>query len=96
MDVSLPDDDLARVTAALGRYREHGISYHALRTRQAGRRSFISLHVLVPGKWSVKEAHDWVDRIERDLGEVIPGGHVTARLGPAEDPCSMDDQGLDR
>lgn len=96
MDAALPEEDLARVTAVLERYRQHGISYHALRTRQAGRRSFVSLHVLVPGHWSVKDAHDWVERIEKDVRTALPGGHVIAHLEPAEDPCSMDDQELDR
>jgi cation diffusion facilitator family transporter len=96
MDVSLPDEDLARLEAALRRYRDHGITYHALRTRQAGRRSFVSLHVLVPGDWSVRLAHDWVERIEKDLRELVPGCHVTSHVEPADDPCSMEDQDLDR
>jgi len=96
MDASLPAEDLAKVEAVLRRYRVHDIAYHALRTRQAGRRTFISLHVLVPGRWSVQEAHDWVERIEKDLRDVVPGGHVTTHLEPADDPCSMEDQGLDR
>ena len=78
------------------RYIEQGIAYHALRTRQAGRRSFISFHALVPGKWSVHEAHDWIERIERDLRTAIPNCHITSHLEPIDDPCSMDDQALDR
>lgn len=96
MDVAVPAEELAKVEATLRDYAKHQISYHALRTRQAGRRSFISLHVLVPGKWSVQEAHDWVEKIERDLRNLIPGSHITAHLEPVDDPCSMDDQELDR
>lgn len=57
---------------------------------------FISLHALVPGEWSVKEAHDWVERIERDLRDAIPNCHITSHLEPIDDPCSMEDQELDR
>ena len=96
MDAALPAKDLTKVETILRNYAKHEISYHALRTRQAGRRSFISLHVLVPGKWSVQEAHDWVERIEKDLREAVPGGHITAHLEPVDDPRSMNDQGLDR
>jgi cation diffusion facilitator family transporter len=96
MDVSLPTEDLAKIEAILQGYKVHNISYHALRTRQAGRRSFISMHILVPGHWSVQEAHDWGERIEKGIREVIPGCHITAHLEPVEDPCSMDDQYLDR
>lgn len=96
MDVALPPADLAKVENVLRDYGKHRISYHALRTRQAGRRSFISLHVLVPGKWSVQDAHDWVEKIEHDIRNVLPGSHITAHIEPADDPCSLDDQELDR
>lgn len=96
MDVALPPEQERLVAQIFDKYIEHGITYHALRTRQAGRRSFISVHVLVPGKWSVQEAHDWVERIEDDLRGAIPHCHITAHLEPIDDPCSMDDQELDR
>jgi cation diffusion facilitator family transporter len=91
MDVALPPADLAKVEIVLRDYEKHSISYHALRTRQAGRRSFISLHVLVPGKWSVQQAHDWLEKIEKDLRNVVPGSHITTHLEPVDDPCSMAD-----
>lgn len=96
MDSALPVEDLAKVDAILRDYEKHQIAYHALRTRQAGRRSFISFHALVPGTWSVQEAHDWVEKIENDLRNAIPGSHIAAHLEPVDDPCSMDDQELDR
>lgn len=96
MDISLPQEQIRLILQMLDNYAGHGITYHALRTRQAGRRSFISFHVLVPGSWSVQTAHDWVEKIENDLRKAIPGGHITAHLEPADDPCSMDDQELDR
>lgn len=96
MDISLPNEQIRLIVQVFDQYAEHGIAYHALRTRQAGRRSFISFHVLVPGSWSVQTAHDWVEKIENDLRNAIPGGHITAHLEPADDPCSMDDQELDR
>lgn len=96
MDVALPPEQKRLITQVLDRYIERGIAYHALRTRQAGRWSFISVHILVPGQWSVQEAHDWVEQIEKDLMEIIPNCHVTSHLEPIDDPRSMDDQGLNR
>ncbi|MBK6999416.1 MAG: cation transporter [Rhodoferax sp.] len=96
MDIALPAAEMARVQSVLQRYAQYDITYHALRTRQAGRRSFITLHVLVPGDWTVKMAHDWVERIESDLRATIPGSHIIAHLEPMDDPSSMDDQELDR
>ncbi len=96
MDVSLPAEKLDLIRQQLARYAAEGIGYHALRTRQAGRQSFVSLHVLVPGQWSVQQGHDWAERIESDLRDIIPHCHVTTHLEPADDPRSMEDQGLDR
>jgi len=96
MDVALPSDQLAKIEGILLDYRKHQISHHALRTRQAGRRSFISFHVLVPGKWSVQESHDWVEKIEKDLRQAVAGSHISVHIEPNDDPRSMEDQELDR
>lgn len=96
MDVSLPDESVAKIEAVLAGYRAQGLDFHALRTRQAGSRAFISVHVLVPGRWTVQEGHDWAERIERDIRRTIPRAHVLTHLEPLEDPVSMLDQDLDR
>jgi len=96
MDVSLPADKLDEIEALLAGYRKEGLDFHALRTRQAGSRVFITLHVLVPGEWTVQFGHDWAERIEADIRRALPHAHVTTHLEPLEDPLSMSDQGLDR
>jgi cation diffusion facilitator family transporter len=96
MDVSLPEEKVAEIEAVLKSYREQGLDFHALRTRQAGSRAFVSVHVLVPGQWTVKEAHDWAERIERDIRKVMPRVNAMTHLEPLEDPVSMLDQDLDR
>lgn len=96
MDASLPAEQLARIETLLAQYRAKGLGFHALRTRQAGSRTFITLHVLVPGQWTVREGHDWAERIEGELRALIQHAHVTTHLEPIEDPVSMVDQGLDR
>ena len=96
MDVSLPAAKLEQVEALLAGYRQQGLDFHALRTRQAGSRAFVILHVLVPGHWSVQQGHDWAERIEADIRRALPHAHVTTHLEPLEDPVSMVDQELDR
>ena len=93
MDVALPAEDLQKITAVL---EQHRIAFHALRTRRAGRRSFISVHLLVPGFWSVQHAHDQAEQIERAVRQCIPGSHITTHMEPLDDPSSMEDQTLDR
>jgi len=96
MDVALPDGELQAISAVLDRYREQGLEFHALRTRQAGTRAFVSLHVLVPGVWTVQQGHDWSERIEADIRSAVPHAHVTTHLEPQEDPLSHADALLDR
>jgi cation diffusion facilitator family transporter len=96
MDVSLPGPILASIDVLLDDYRRQGLAFHALRTRQAGSRAFITLHVLVPGHWTVREGHEWAERIETDLQHAVGHAHVTTHLEPLDDPISMADQGLDR
>jgi len=96
MDVSIPEDELQAIEAILDGYRKHGLKFHALRTRQAGTRAFITVHVLVPGAWTIQHGHDWSERIEADIRQAVTHVHITTHLEPMEDPVSLADQELDR
>ncbi|MES2369869.1 cation diffusion facilitator family transporter [Thiobacillus thioparus] len=96
MDVSILEADIRAIEEILDRYRRQELEFHALRTRQAGTRAFISFHLLVPGTWSVQQGHDWSERIEADIRQAIPYAHITTHLEPKEDPISLADQELDR
>jgi cation diffusion facilitator family transporter len=96
MDISLSAERLEEIEALLTGYRAQGLDFHALRTRQAGSRAFVTLHMLVPGNWTVQQGHDWAERIEADIRKALPHAHVTTHLEPLEDPVSMIDQELDR
>ena len=96
MDAALPDADQSAIRAVLERYRADGIDYHALRTRQAGARRFVELHLLVPGAWTVQRGHDVMERIEAEIRERIPNATMSMHLEPIEDSASWADVGLDR
>jgi cation diffusion facilitator family transporter len=96
LDRSLDPADLSRLREVLGRHEAAGVVFHAVRTRQAGTRRFVTFHVLVPGSWTVARGHDLVERIEGEVRAAIPAAHVLTHLEPVEDPASFDDVGLDR
>ncbi len=96
MDESIPEGQRKAVEAVLEDYRRQGLDFHALRTRQAGMRAFVTLHVLVPGAWTVQQGHDWLEKIEIDIMRAVPRAHVTTHLEPLEDPTSLSDEALDR
>jgi cation diffusion facilitator family transporter len=97
LDTALPPEDLAVVEGVQERHRaEYGVRFHALRTRSAGARRFVSMHVLVPGTWTVSRGHDLSERLEREIVEELPMTTVFVHLEPLEDEASFHDQGLDR
>jgi cation diffusion facilitator family transporter len=97
LDSALPAEDLEALRAVLARHAASaGAQFHAVRTRQAGARRFVSMHVLVPGDWSVRRGHALAESIERDVREVIPAAAVDTHLEAIEDPASYEDQDLDR
>jgi cation diffusion facilitator family transporter len=83
MDTALPVESQDTIQKVLESYKQKGIQYHALRTRQSGSRQFVSFHVIVPGSWTVHEGHSLLERIEADLES-------------KDDPSSWDDIMLDR
>lgn len=96
MDTALPAPEYAALRAVLEAHAVNGIQYHALRTRESGARRFVSLHVLVPGDWTVHRGHALLERIEADIRSVVPNVTVLTHLESLDDPASWDDQTLDR
>ncbi|MGB0872139.1 MAG: cation diffusion facilitator family transporter [Solirubrobacterales bacterium] len=96
LDRALEVDEIAQIESVLDKYRAEEISFHALRTRRSAHRAFVSVHVLVPGGWSVQQGHDIVERIEHDLRSLFGTVTVFTHLEPIEDPVSFADTQLDR
>jgi divalent metal cation (Fe/Co/Zn/Cd) transporter len=96
MDRALEPEELARVQDVLARHSGATMQFHALRTRRAGRRAFVDVHVLVPGDWSVQRGHDAIEQVEDELRQALGAATVLTHLEPLEDPASFADVGLDR
>ena len=96
LDTALGPEDQARLREVLARHEGPELQFHAVRTRQAGSRRFVSMHVLVPGGWTVGRGHDLAEQIESEVRAVIPNATVFTHLEALEDPASFQDQELDR
>ena len=92
MDIALPAGDMAAVRKVLQTYEQTGIQFHALRSRQAGARKFVSTHVLVPGGWTVQRGHELLDKIEADIRRVLPDAAIFTHLESLDDPASWADE----
>lgn len=97
LDAAISAEHSGEVTRLFTEYsRRYGVSFHALRTRQAGARQFISFHLLVPDAWTVARAHQLSEEIESRIRAVVPNAAVFVHIEPISDPASYDDQALDR
>ncbi len=96
MDTAWEAGDQQRLLELLEPYVESGIDYHALRTRQAGARRFVSIHILVPGEWTVDRGHLLLEQIEADIRDNFSNVTVFTHLEPLENPVSWKDVSLDR
>jgi cation diffusion facilitator family transporter len=95
LDRALPEDELKALNAILDRYRSRGLDFHAVRTRQAGARSFITLHVLVPAQWTVAKGHEFAHKVEDDIRAVLPGAAVLTHVEPLHRLESYQDMELE-
>lgn len=95
LDHALPQEETARVLGVLrdfvARYPAGELEFHGLQTRESGRDQFVSVHVLVPGSWSVSRAHDLVEEVELAIRAELPHAQVHTHLEPREDPRSHED-----
>ena len=96
MDAALPPEDRVAVEKVLKSFEEGVVQFHALWTRHAGSRKFVSVHVLVPGDWSVQHGHHLSEQIESEIRRTLPGAIVFTHLESLDDPDSWADDVLDR
>jgi cation diffusion facilitator family transporter len=96
LDVAIPSEEIGSVKSILDSYKEQGVSYHALRSRQAAARKFMVVHLLVPGHWSVKRGHSLAEQIENQVMTAVENTNIVTHVEPIEDPLSMKDTSIER
>ena len=84
LDAALPGDEIECVEQSIRRELPAEATFHALRTRKAGSRRFVELHLVVPGTTLVSDAHALCDRIEAALEAALPKLAVTIHVEPRE------------
>lgn len=84
MDSALSARDQAAVQRVLQALQETGVQFHKLQTRLAGASKFVSVHVRVPGDWTVDRGHQVAGRIASDIRQALPGASVITHLEPLD------------
>jgi divalent metal cation (Fe/Co/Zn/Cd) transporter len=91
MDVALPRPEQMIVETVMEKYRAKNVDFHALRTRQAASRRFLSVHMLVPGDWTVHDAHHVAEDFEGDIRAALGDAIINTHLEPVDDEISIHD-----
>ncbi len=84
MDEAVPEDTLSRIRGVISANADGAMEAHDLRTRHAGRMTFIDFHLVVPGSMPVTEAHGIFDRIEKGLRAEVVDAMITIHVEPEE------------
>lgn len=82
MDEAAPPETLARVRNLISAHAGGALEAHDLRTRHAGRVTFVDFHLVVPGSMSVSESHDLCDQVESALRDAIDDVVVNIHVEP--------------
>ena len=97
LDAAIPEAERADIERIFTEYRRrYSVDFHALLTRQAGARRFISFHLLVPDAWTVDRAHALAEEIEERIRELVPNAILLSHIEPISQPASYDDIKLER
>jgi cation diffusion facilitator family transporter len=91
MDESLAAAEVERIAVLVRREMGGALQYHDLRTRRAGPRPFVELHLVVPGSMRVDVAHQICDRIEVAVQQELPGAHVVVHVEPESELRGSDE-----
>ncbi len=84
IDEGLPDTEVSQIQQAIEQAMQGALEVHDLRTRRAGRHTFVTFHLVVPGHMPVSEAHDICDQLEVAIHEVVSGSFTTIHVEPEE------------
>ncbi|GMA39623.1 cation diffusion facilitator family transporter [Mobilicoccus caccae] len=91
MDVSWPKEENRELARLMRTFTSEEVDIHALRTREAGHHRYVEFHLLVPGAWTVQQAHDLCEDIEEAIDAAFDGVLISSHIEPREDPRAYSD-----
>jgi cation diffusion facilitator family transporter len=94
-DPALPGEEENQIKTILesvmAKSENKSLQYHGLRTRKSGNARFIDLHLLTPGEWTVRQAHEYTEAIEAKIKARFKEVETTIHIEPLDDPRSYGD-----
>jgi cation diffusion facilitator family transporter len=85
VDEALPPEEIEVIRAAIEEFAPRGVvGYHELRTRSAGARRYIDLHVQFRSGTSLEDAHRTAHELQDTIGTRLMGADVLIHLEPQD------------
>jgi cation diffusion facilitator family transporter len=85
VDEALPPEEVAAIRTAIEEFAAGGVvGYHELRTRRAGSRRYVDMHVQFRSGTSLEEAHRTAHRLQDVIARRLPDVDVLIHLEPQD------------
>lgn len=85
VDEALPPDEVAAIRESVEEFADRGVAgYHELRTRRAGSRRYVDMHVQFRAGTSLEEAHHTAHQLQDVIGKRLKGADVLIHLEPQD------------
>jgi cation diffusion facilitator family transporter len=88
LDASIGEESQMGVIKALACHYDRYCDFKNIRTRSAGRKQFVDIHLIMPEHLSVKNAHHVVSALKRDIAAAITESEVTVHIEPCKRDCA--------
>lgn len=88
LDTRLSTQEVKLVTECIDKEKNLYCNYHQLRTRKAGNKRYVDLHLVVSEKMSVKQAHDICDSIEEEIENKLKNTEVMIHVESCTKKCT--------
>lgn len=89
LDASIGEESQMDVIKALARHHERYCDFNNIRTRSAGRKQFVDIHLVMPEHISIKSAHKIAGALKQDIAGAIAESEVTVHIEPCDRNCAF-------
>lgn len=85
IDARLSDEEEEKIIEILNAHSHQFIDYHKLKTRKSGNKRHIDFHITVPANLTVKETHDIIGSLKKDMNETLQNTRVNVHVDPSKE-----------
>ncbi len=89
MDMKLPAEEEDSIIASIMEHNDKVLNLHKLRSRKVGNQRYIDLHLVMPKKFNLGEAHQLCDHLEQEIAGKLRVADATIHVEPCNEECDL-------